>query len=94
MTMKRWWTELWNPSLKCERLSEHAITTKSVHGYRLPTRNERGVAVGLSGRIKVCKRCGFLEDAEHFNERKIDSLELDSDTWTRLKRMKVVYFYD
>lgn len=79
----RWWDELQNPALKCERLG-HAEVTETQGGMRQPSFQDwrRGVAVRFKEERKVCARCHIeLTPPKETEARIIDSWSAPSSIW-------------
>ena len=88
----RWWSEFWNPSLKCERLG-HSTQVKCVEGFCLPriggklTAGFGGIAWRVEkGYVPVCRRCGHFdyENVKVERSHPINSLSMETYKWERM----------
>lgn len=96
--MPRWWRELRNPALKCERLGCHDIRPHLMTGWCLPTeatglqalrwRLDGAVAIAVRVTFLVCRRCKFDDKVNRHIEllHPVHRLGLPAEDWEELRR--------
>jgi hypothetical protein len=90
MGMIRWWNELRDPRLKCERLGHYdRIETRRI--MVTPARSRelghptlRCVAVVLKRVVRRCSCCGKTEVLRHIYDHAVQSLSLPDPDWNQL----------
>ncbi len=82
MTIKRWWAEVRNPALKCERLG-HNIRRFIQRG--LKPGGIMAVATEYKRITEECTRCKYVQSTEDVEKDSIQSLTLPGDRMDRLK---------
>lgn len=90
--MPRWWDELRNPELKCERVGHREVEVVE-RFYELPDPvkdifHGRFVAIDVTKTVTSCARCGQISVfAVHEEVRRgINSLSMPGYRWDRLNR--------
>ena len=89
----RWWKELSNPALKCNRLG-HIERREMRSGMRHTTWDERhrGVCIAFKNERTVCRRCGEQLDApKEISARDIDSWSAPESFWEQFREHGVWY---
>lgn len=83
--MMRWFDELFNPKLKCERLG-HNMQNIATRVYLYPSKSYRGVADEAIEIVPTCSRCGHTEAMTIKTERTLNGLTMNGDRWDALER--------
>jgi hypothetical protein len=82
----RWWDELRNPALKCERLG-HVMRDREVEVFYWPGRGIMScVATEAVEITPTCVCCGHTEDMRVEIERHLTGLTMPSQQWRQLRR--------
>ena len=83
----RWIKELFNPTLKCQRLG-HQHSTETIDGFsRPPIDDRRNVVVKAKKIPDSCRRCGIIHSTEIEKSWKgFNSVSWPSYMWDELEK--------
>ncbi len=84
MSIRRWFSELGNPSLKCARVG-HDMREREYREYRYPPKASWAVADRAWMKRASCKRCDHAEEPQEISRTALTGLTMSTEHWDQLK---------